>query len=313
MDENVKSKSLKKLQIVWGGMFFANYLLLTFAFLLYSPDLPAEVEKYRMQFLLGVAVLLPLLRFLKIFFPNGKSVSIEEQKKFDDITRSFLNRIVLIWASMSFLCLLGFVVSFINKEITYYFPFLLIASVVYLKNFPSKDRLDKFLESVSQMSNSQQEVPEVKPQIYPQNQPSLNRIRIIWFGIFSLGFLLWIFLNFHLQNSIYEQTITEESKQLAIKFFTFMAAIALGLSLFIPRMVLKELKENKPADFQSMLQFYIRPFVLSMALTNAIVLFGFMLSIKINSSEYYPGFFSVAAVFYLLHFPTEEKVKKTFS
>ncbi len=152
---------------------------------------------------------------------------------------------------------------------------------------------------------------------HPNEKISLQTLKILWLGLLvsQLSFLA----------ALYYVLQTKEPLDVGEEFvygFAVAALVIFALSFFVPKFVLKAtkaeflrqrgLQDSKQVSDDDLLKNFFAPFVLRMALLEAVTLMGFGLAYTTGKFEHFLLFFAVGVTFHFTFFPSLQKVKDSF-
>ena len=147
--------------------------------------------------------------------------------------------------------------------------------------------------------------------LQPQtNVKPILLLQIIWGAMLFSPFMMLMVLKVIYGGAETEPLNPELMKQWYLYFG--LATASLVASYFVPRFLFSQAKHQKPTTVTEMIKLYSPGFIVSLALTEAVSIIGFMFSfIKKDPSPFY-AFISLTVVVFLMRFPTEGKVKALF-
>jgi hypothetical protein len=139
---------------------------------------------------------------------------------------------------------------------------------------------------------------------------SIIQLQIIWGAMLFSPFMMLMVLKIIYGGAESEQLNPELMKQWYLYFG--LATASLVASYFIPRFLFSQAKQQKPTTVTEMVKLYSPGFIVSLALTEAVSIIGFMFSFIKNDPSPFYAFISLTVVVFLMRFPTEGKVKALF-
>jgi hypothetical membrane protein len=143
-----------------------------------------------------------------------------------------------------------------------------------------------------------------------QQKHTMMTLRILWGALLLSTSMLFLVLKFVLPEGE-ASPITPKKMQTWYMFFG-MACVFLLASYLLPKFILKQAAQRKPSTMEEMLQLYATPFIMSLAMTEAVSLVGFAFSFTSREIQSFYPFFALSVIFFLMRFPTEEKIKAIF-
>lgn len=140
----------------------------------------------------------------------------------------------------------------------------------------------------------------------PNHQaPSLLTMKIIWGALLASTIIYF--------GVLLQMKGDSASEPPPAVFFYGIAFVFFSLSFLLPKVLLKVM--TRPQDLSSLhniIQFYFAPFIIGMALAEAVCVVGFSLSfLQGNSHAYYP-FWALSITRMMMLFPTEQKLLNLF-
>lgn len=141
---------------------------------------------------------------------------------------------------------------------------------------------------------------------------NLVTLRIIWAALlgshFLYGFALYVLIN---QNTV----PPEEVSPMMLPILSSLAIIIFFAAIFLPRFFLASAKKlmQPKLNLEDLIPQFVAPFVVRLALFEAMALFGFGLAFLHKDIKYFLPFAAVSVVAYFLNFPTEVKIKDAFN
>jgi hypothetical protein len=153
-----------------------------------------------------------------------------------------------------------------------------------------------------------------------QNQPmKILNLRIIWTALLGSQLIYGFVLIFLISQN---DTPPESVNQFLLPMFSSVAIILFFAAIYLQRFLLKEAKKQLQAktgelvlsklNIEDLIQFYTAPFIVRLALFEAVALFGFSLGFLNKDINFYIPFVTASMVAYFFNFPTEEKTRNAF-
>jgi hypothetical protein len=141
---------------------------------------------------------------------------------------------------------------------------------------------------------------------------NLVTLRIIWGALLGSHFLYGLGLYVIIKQS--EGPIDEMSPVL-LPIVSSIGMVIFFAAIYLPKFFLKNEKKQIPSNskLEDLIPKFIAPFVIRLALFEAVALLGFGLAFLSKDMQFYYPFAAVSLVAYILNFPTEEKIKKAFN
>jgi hypothetical protein len=152
-----------------------------------------------------------------------------------------------------------------------------------------------------------------------KTQLNLSILKIIWGALLGSHLMYGLALNFLVgQNS----NVTEEVNSFFLPLLSSMAIILFFIAIFSQKYFLGIAKKQLVVKFgqvdlsrlniEDLIANFISPYVIRLALFEAVALFGFSLSFLNKDIKYFIPFATVSIVAYFFNFPSEEKVRNAF-
>ena len=141
---------------------------------------------------------------------------------------------------------------------------------------------------------------------------NLATLRIIWGALLGSHFLYGLGLYVIIKQSA---GATEEVSPGLLPIICSIGIVLFFAAIYLPRFFLKKEKKHVPSNsrIEDLIPKFIAPFVIRLALFEAVALMGFCLAFMTKEMQFYYPFAAVSIVAYILNFPTEEKIQKAFN
>jgi hypothetical protein len=150
-------------------------------------------------------------------------------------------------------------------------------------------------------------------------QLNLYMLKIIWGALLGSHLMYGLALNFLVSQ---DGAAAKEANPYFLPLLSSIAIVVFFLAIFSQKYFLGIAKKQLltkfgPVDLsklsiEDLIPSFIAPFVIRLALFEAVALFGFSLSFLNKDIKYFIPFATVSIVAYFFNFPSEEKVRNAF-
>lgn len=150
-----------------------------------------------------------------------------------------------------------------------------------------------------------------------QNQLNTNpqSIKIIWGALLASHFFYGVALVI-----VLKEQAPQELQIPIVAALSMMAVMMCILSFVLPRMLINQIKKDKfknssdlhTANLSALVQLYLTPFIIKLALLESGALFGFALAFMHKRIELFFPFAMLSIGIFLMNFPSEAKIKAAF-
>jgi len=154
----------------------------------------------------------------------------------------------------------------------------------------------------------------------PRPEMNLAKLRMLWFALLFSHSLYGMVLIYVIQQ---DNNPPSGNSPVVISAVTVLALMVFLAAIYLPRFILNVAKENlrkrsggtdiSYAKIEDLMILFAPGFIIRLALLEAVAMFGFVLAFMHKDIDFFIPFATASVFAYLLNYPTEEKVKKTFN
>ncbi len=152
-----------------------------------------------------------------------------------------------------------------------------------------------------------------------KQQINLVTLKILWGALLASHFLYGFGISFLIrENTIQTETISP----MLLPILSSMGIILFFGAIFIQRFFLQIAKKQlgikfgavdlSKLDIEDLISSFIAPFVVRLALFEAIAILGFILAFLNKDMKFFIPFATLSIVAYFFNFPSEEKIRNAF-